>query len=511
MMPRFSLRPRSLFGRLLSSYLLLIFITLLLISLLFNQFVSQYFVRFDEWQRLNQANKAVGIVAGQLEPWQRSSLASSIATMAVSFDSQIWVIDASGKLIAQSQAGSAEDALFLSREEIASVLQGNSVVKKSLAERDQGMFVALPILAGSSRPGGETDNSGKGEVLGALVMRSPSGSIAESIRDVTRLILNAMLAAVVVSILIGWTLSKSLLHPLQRMNRIALQVASGNFEERVPLQPDRTPTEIHQMIATFNYAVDQIEKLINQERALETMRRDFVANVSHEFKGPLTSIRGFLELIADDRLPEDQKKKYMRLVLGDLAHLNYLVEDLLDLSQLESGKVTLHRESVAPFEMLQSAHEELHDLAAKKGIEFRVEVDESLRSAAVWVDRHRFRQVLLNLIQNALRHTPAGGSIRLEATPHDTHTVVFRVVDTGEGIAPEDLPHIWDRFYKADKAHTPSEGSGTGLGLAIVKQIVDLHGGSITVESRPNQGTTFAIHVPCPPERVEMERQRHTG
>lgn len=227
---------------------------------------------------------------------------------------------------------------------------------------------------------------------------------------------------------------------------------------------------------------------ISQAEQLEKMRRDFVANVSHELRAPLTVIRGYTEALLDEVIDKkEEPDKYYQIIRQETLRLERLIIDLLDLSRLQSGKAELDMESVDLETISRSVLEKFTPLAGEKQVQLTLRSDFS--PFLVQGDGDRLEQLIIIFIDNALRHTYQGGKISINLKGEDREALV-RISDTGEGIPEEDLPYIWERFYKVDKAHTPSLG-GTGLGLYIAREIIHLHGGTTRVESKPGEGAAF--------------------
>ena len=227
-------------------------------------------------------------------------------------------------------------------------------------------------------------------------------------------------------------------------------------------------------------------------RRLETVRRDFVANVSHELKTPLTVVSGFAETLQDESVSTEQRQQFLATILNNTQRMHRLVDDLLDLSRIESGgwrpaPILMDLAAVAS-ETLSSFSE----VAGHKGLDLKVEIDAGATTARM--DPTAIRQVLTNLVHNAIRHT-ARGSVTIFAERSADH-VTFGVRDTGSGIAAEHLPRVFERFYRVDASRSRAEG-GTGLGLAIVKHLVEAHGGTVTAESTVGSGTTFRVTIPA--------------
>lgn len=240
---------------------------------------------------------------------------------------------------------------------------------------------------------------------------------------------------------------------------------------------------------------------VSELRRLEDVRRDFVANASHELKTPLTAIRGYSETLLDENLPPELRRRFAEVVKENADRLQRIVDDLLDLSRIESGGWRAEPEEVAVAEAAEEAWAVLEEAAAGKGVELRVRVAPGCDS--VMADPSALRQILTNLLHNALRHTPAGGEITVSARPAPAGAgappgrwLRIEVADNGSGIPVMHLPRIFERFYRVDNARARADG-GTGLGLAIVRHLVESHGGTVEAESELGRGTTIRFTVPA--------------
>lgn len=226
---------------------------------------------------------------------------------------------------------------------------------------------------------------------------------------------------------------------------------------------------------------------ITESERLEQTRREYVANVSHELRTPVAALRGFAEALSDGMVKEDAKQKYYCHMLRESMRLSRLIDDLLELSRLQSGAVAFEKAPVDMVDLLLSFADCYHSRASEVGVDLRVDVPQDC--PAVYSNADRIDQVLIVLFDNALKFTPEGGSITISAA-YDLERVTVTVADTGCGIAKDDLPHVFDRFFKADKSHT---GGGTGLGLSIAREIMSLMGEQIWVESEEGVGTRFSF------------------
>jgi two-component system sensor histidine kinase ResE len=232
---------------------------------------------------------------------------------------------------------------------------------------------------------------------------------------------------------------------------------------------------------------------MTEERKLDKLRIDFIANVSHELRTPISMLQGYSEAIVDDIAESEEEKKEMAQIIYDESlRMGRLVNELLDLARMEAGHLELLNEEVELRSFLQKVARKFYALAKEKEINLAVDTIDT--EQYFLMDPDRMEQVLTNIIDNCIRHTPVKGEVMVSCKI-DGNGVYWQIKDTGVGISEEDLPFIFERFYKADKARTRGN-SGTGLGLAIAKNIVEAHRGQISVQSKYGQGTTFFIYLP---------------
>ncbi|MFL5637329.1 MAG: ATP-binding protein [Gemmatimonadaceae bacterium] len=227
-------------------------------------------------------------------------------------------------------------------------------------------------------------------------------------------------------------------------------------------------------------------------RKLEAVRRDFVANVSHELRTPLTIVGGFAETLQDPDIPAERRAEFARMIYSNTQRMQRIVDELLDLSRIESGYWKPHPQPVRVADVATEIFGRIATASGRKGISFETRIDSG--ADIVYADRTALEQILVNLVENAVRHTPEGGRITIETEPARNGSIVL-VRDTGSGIAPGHLPRIFERFYRADAGRS-REAGGTGLGLAIVKHLVEAHGGYVTAESVLGSGTVIRIVFP---------------
>ena len=231
---------------------------------------------------------------------------------------------------------------------------------------------------------------------------------------------------------------------------------------------------------------------VTQASKLELLRREFISNVSHELRTPLSYLQGFTEAILDGVIKEPgETEKYLNIILEETLRLRRLVDELLDLSQMESGHFTLKKEKISLNSLIERVVKKASPYAVKKQVEINCNLQDI---PLVMADEDRIQQVLINLIDNAIKHTSSGKEILIQSKSCE-EGVVVSVKDHGPGVPEDELDFIWERFYKVDKSRARGKG-GTGLGLAIVKNIIDAHGGKVDARNCPEGGIEFSFYLP---------------
>ncbi len=292
----------------------------------------------------------------------------------------------------------------------------------------------------------------------------------------------AGLAALAVSLVVSYLMSRTLAAPLRAMMTASQRISEGHYKERVPAGGG---DELGQLAGRFNSMAEKLEQV-------ETMRRRLIGDVAHELRTPLTAIKGSMEGLVDGVLPASQKT--YELVATEADRLSRLVDDLQELSRVESGSVVLDLETISLPELFGTACKRLERAYLAKNVSLSVEILPWL--PPIHADTDRLLQVLTNLLNNALHYTPSGGRVTLSAEKRG-HEIFVRVQDTGIGIPSEFLPHIFERFFRVDKSRSRQAGGGSGIGLTISRHLVEAHGGRLWVESAgEGQGSTFTFTLP---------------
>ncbi len=354
----------------------------------------------------------------------------------------------------------------------------------------------------------------RGQRVGTLLVESAmmpafGPSEQEFLGRVNQAILLAGLAAGGIALIIGSLLFLGITAPLRRLTAAAQRIAAGDMSQRVSVHSN---DEIGELSQAFNTMAESLARA-------ETIRRNLMADIAHELRTPLSVVQGNLEAILDGVYPANLET--ITSIHEETVLLSRLVDDLRDLALADAGQLAIYKEPTDVADMVQGTVVSLRPQAEAKGVTVAAEVAPNLPEVSA--DPQRLEQVLRNLLANALRYTPTGGKIEIRATPDRvvhgagatscTGQTIYPYVrvavsDTGMGIAPEDLPHVFDRFWRGDKSRSRS-GGGAGLGLAIARQIVETHGGRIWAESAVGQGTTFTFVLPAENETHQKAGDDH--
>ncbi len=324
-----------------------------------------------------------------------------------------------------------------------------------------------------------------------LVFRSCSiMSLMEQLDTLQLTIITYFFAVLIVIICLGFFMSDIISRPINKLKTALMRTSRGDFTVRAQVKGH---DEIAQLAQTFNRMSQQLEDL-------DETRNRFISNASHELKTPLSAIKVLVETILlhdDSEMDPEMIRDFLSDVNGEVDRLNLIVQDLLTLVQMDSKGIVLNKTELSLAELVDETISRLMPLASQKGIALRAHY---LDDPTVCVDRMRISQAIYNIVDNAIKYTDEGGhiDIRIDTENDDA---LLQVQDTGMGIPEKDLPYLFDRFYRVDKARSRSTG-GTGLGLSIVREVIAMHDGDITVASKEQEGTTFSITLPLVQEEL---------
>jgi signal transduction histidine kinase len=298
----------------------------------------------------------------------------------------------------------------------------------------------------------------------------------------TLLLAYSVAMAAIYSVLVSTSIGAS----LRALTNAARRMSAGDLTARVPIATER---ELAELGSAFNTMAKRLEMAFRRQRELEEARQGLIAAVSHDLRTPLSSLRVMVEAINDGVTSDPATvQRYIKAMERETVRLGRLIDDLFEMARLDAGQVQLHLRPNPISNIIQEALESLGAQAARQGVALRASPNPMIAPV-------RIQRVLYNLIQNAIRHTPADGTVFVEVFDRGPEVQVS-VRDTGEGIPPVDLPHVFDRFYRGDKARSRDSAAGAGLGLSIARRLVETHGGRIWVAQPPEGGSIFSFTLP---------------
>jgi signal transduction histidine kinase len=325
---------------------------------------------------------------------------------------------------------------------------------------------------------------------GAVMLYSPVEGLVKTMRQIRIVLMVSALIAFFISLAVSGGFARHLARRIKKLRQGTMGIRQGDYGSRVPVSAGGD--EIDELARDFNQMAAKLEQTDRELRAFEEKRQQFILDLSHELRTPLTSIRGWLEALRKNYVHETEKPQIYENMEKETMRLIRLIHELMDLEKIRAGKVELKRNLYEVRDLFELVQDTLSWMAEEKGISLRVELPDHDR-LFIYGDYDRLLQILVNLAKNGLQFTTEG-EVVLSAGQTETETVI-RVRDTGIGMKEEEMERIWERFYKADPSRARNRGE-TGLGLSIVKQLVELHGGEISVASEWGKGTCFTLKFP---------------
>jgi two-component system phosphate regulon sensor histidine kinase PhoR len=409
--------------------------------------------------------------------------AERVHRMALAVGGRITVVRADGKVLVDSEADAANMENHRTRPELVQAFRGGmgSDIRQSATIGVSFLYVAVPVAGGRS----------------AIRIAFPLAEINRQVSQIRGKILVSTALAFLPAILIAAVLARYISRRFATIMSHAGELARGNFRSRLA---ETDSSEFGELAQTLNETAGNLQQTVAQlqlEHAelekLERVRKDFVINVSHELRTPLASIQGYTETLIDGAIADpDYNMRFLGIIRHNAERLARLTEDLLTLSRVEQKRQKFEFETHFVNALIHDAFDMMRPIAQKNRIQLLEE--RAPEDTVVCCDSEAVSQILSNLMENAIKYTPEGGRISVGALAQGS-MVEFFVRDTGVGIPEEDLPRLFERFYRVDKARSRELG-GTGLGLSIVKHLVAAHNGATRVESRVHEGSTFSFTLP---------------
>ncbi|WP_423798746.1 ATP-binding protein [Neobacillus sp. SAB-20_R2A] len=457
-----------------SSHISIIIVAFLLLSLLFAHYLENLVYR-NKADELISYGKAI-LSDIKENPYATEIVLNKYSSVLPARKISFSLFDRDGKLYLVSNRG--PEIKYLPREDWESLEKGKTIIVQSDYKRfdqDGVTFVVLPYLE-------------NGKFYGGILLTSPISGSLEMIQEINKILLYTILIAFGVSFLQSWYLSRIHVKRIRRLREATSQVSKGDYNVHVQ---SSNYDEIGELANDFNHMVDKINTSMAEIESLENRRRQFMADVSHEMRTPLTTISGVIEGLKNNMISEEDKERGINLVSQEAKRLIRLVNENLDFEKIRSNQIQLMKEEIELLEVLEIIQEQLSLQAEEKNNQIIVE---AAPEVYVKADYDRLIQILINITKNSIQFTREG-TIWLRGR-EEPDSVIIEVEDTGIGIDPAEVEKIWRRFYKADISRTSNPYGEFGLGLSIVKQLVLLHSGDINVVSEKGKGTKFIIRFP---------------
>lgn len=467
---------KSLFGKLISAYLLIMIMSYILVSVFLSIWFYKYYFEDKKNTLLNEGKYINSLVTefanGQIN---KTDMNMQISVVERLLKCDIRVFDPYGYEIKNYNNGieSSEGNSDIGKDDLNSVMNGKRLIKTGDFKDLFGHYVidvGLPVKVSNN-------------VTYSVFIHSSLDEVKETLGNIYYVIwMVAFFAIITCAFIIYYLSEKILIYPLSKINNTAKKISKGEFHNRVDIVSN---DEIGELAISFNYMADYVQNL-------EDMRKSFIANVSHELRSPMTSIHGFVEGMLDGTIDKEKWERYLKVVDGESVRLIRMINDLLDLAKLESGEFSLQMGTFEINELISESIIKFEDKIHQKNINMMVSLIRN--GVVVKGDRDRINQVITNLVDNAIKFVENSGTIHVTAVPKNDRILVS-VFNSGEPIPKEDIELIWERFHKVDKARLRASG-GVGLGLSIVRQILNQHDQNIWAESNKNGNTfTFTLSI----------------
>lgn len=464
----------SLRARLFISYVLIVVLCLSLVALTVTVLLQSYRDRLAADSLGDIARPVyVQVVALVREEVGTSELWSSMQEQADRNDVHIIFSGRNGRIVKQITPGgyTGQQPVVVPPEELPGNITRLEQGSFTTAGGKAFLYVAYPL----TRP----DSGQSASFVNTLIIAAPKGGVLAVWSTLVRPFLLAGLIALTVSLVTAILLARSVYKPIKRVTEAVEKLAEGQYDQELPATG---PGEVRRLAVSFNRMAEQVKQ--SQQRL-----RHFVADVSHQLRSPLTSIQGFAEAMLDGTADDEATRHKAATIINDESRrMRRQVDELLELARMQSGQLKMTMEHVDVNELLEQCKEIMDVQAEEKGVLIKVRIEPHMTISG---DADRLEQVFSNLLDNAIKNSPAKGEVIINGCRSNTGIIELHVIDDGPGIPPEQLPFVFDRFYQAGGIRT-----GVGLGLAIAREIITAHGGTIKADSAPGAGTEFIVGLP---------------
>lgn len=460
-------------------YIFLILVAIIILTFFVSLRLQDYYESKISEKLISNSLLIGDLLKGDLLSKDSEQIQQKIDHLAKRLDSRLTIVDQNGRVLADSEKAAELMENHGDRPEIIRAIQEGIGESNRFSDT---LGINMKYVANSVMEG---DN-----IVGIIRIALPLTEVESQIRVIYRIVLLGGIITILIAFIIGYFISRTVARPIAEMKDIAQRIAKGDFTKRIDI---KSKDELGILAESFNSMAGELQQKIDNMRNMDNIRTDFVANVSHELKTPLTSIKGFIETLEDGAMDDKiNRGRFISIIKKHTERITSIINDLLSLSELELGKDRINKERFS----LKNLTDEVvmgfgHALSAKN---ITLSVNYTGEDFIVNADKLKIEQILVNLIDNAIKYSHNGGKIKVFLS-EKKDIFIIGIEDSGIGIPSQHLGRIFERFYRVDKARSRKLG-GTGLGLAIVKHIVGLHNGNIDIESQVNQGTKITITIP---------------
>lgn len=467
--------------KLMAGFIIVVLISILIIGIIFITYFINYTYQQKKAEVVENARE-ISVIASEYIGGDKQSQEAYLRKMTSFAGAQVWIFSKDGAIIYASkgsliQTDNNEVNNRKIRNNILSrILKGQQRVQSSSVNifKDNTFSVAVPVY----------DKENK--VTGGVLLHAAVKGVNAPTRKVTWIFISGILLSILVVAVLSIFYAFYFTKPILAMQRATQKMIKDDYSVRTNI---RQNDEIGILAGQIDQLAIRLEEAQQEHVHLEQMRRDFISNISHEFRTPLTILRGYTEALKDRIVPAEDTDKYYKLMLKETNGLERLVSNLLDLSRLQTGKLELNLTMLDLNELIESVVTNMRLLAKDKQIEIEYSPMENLTPFKG--DYDRLKQILTIFVDNAIKYSPKNGVIALYLNVSDFVSII--VEDHGYGIPEDEIPYIWDQYYRTKK--TASE-KGYGLGLAIAKQLIELHNGTVEIQSKLNLGTKVILKLP---------------
>lgn len=460
---------KSIRSKLWAGMMSLVLVVLVLLWLTQVVFLENFYTRM----KIRDIETKAAAITNLLEQ-DPTEFGDRMETLAYDNNLSIELLDLNGRTEYQTSSMNGQMMQMMQRRSLRS-----QVYETALGGTESALSFTHPRFGNEYLIIGMPVSSG-GQISGVLILDVPLAPVEDTVAILKQQLIYISFILLGAALLISFLLARTFARPVLEINQAAEKMATGDFSARTTIDQE---DEIGQLARTINNLGEQLAQIDN-------LRRDLIANVSHELRTPLSLIQGYAETLRDVTGDSPPKRdKQLGIIIEESQRLSHMVNDILNLSQLQTGQLQLQKDSFDVQALIDRVAQRYELLSQQMGVAFQVEVPAGLAANG---DEARIEQVLYNLISNAFNHVDPHGNIALVVYPVP-HKVRLQVTNSGPGIDAQDLPHIWDRFYKSP--HRQAGSSGTGLGLAIVKAVLEAHGAAFGAKSQKGGPTTFWFEI----------------